>query len=37
VISDWNYTPTPDFGVFVRQMLAGTLPRYTRPAVPQTK
>jgi hypothetical protein len=37
LISDWNYTPTPDFGVFVRQMLAGTLPRYTPPVVPQTK
>jgi len=34
LISDWNYAPTPDFGVFVRQMLAGTLPRYTPPAVP---
>ena len=32
LISDWNYTPTPDFGVFVKQMLAGTLPRYTAPA-----
>jgi endoglucanase len=36
LISDWNYTPTPDFGVFVKQMLAGTLPRYTPPA-PQAK
>ena len=36
LISDWNYTPTPDFGVFVKQMLAGTFPRYTPPA-PQTK
>jgi len=36
LISDWNYTPTPDFGVFVKQMLAGTLPRYT-PPTPQTK
>jgi hypothetical protein len=34
LISDWDYTPTPDFGVFVKQMLAGTLPRYTPPAVP---
>ncbi len=32
LISDWNYTPTPDFGVFVKQMLAGALPRYTPPA-----
>jgi hypothetical protein len=31
LISDWNYTPTPDFGVFVKQALAGTLPRYTPP------
>ena len=34
LISDWNYTPTPDFGIFVKQMLAGTLPCYTPPAVP---
>ena len=32
LISGWDYTPTPDFGVFVKQALAGTLPRYT-PAV----
>jgi hypothetical protein len=32
LISDWNYTPTPDFGVFVKQALSGTLPRYTPPA-----
>jgi hypothetical protein len=31
LISDWNYTPTPDFGVFVKQALVGTLPRYTPP------
>jgi endoglucanase len=31
LVSDWNYTPTPDFGVFVQQMLAGTLPRYAPP------
>jgi len=36
LISDWNYTPTPDFGIFLKQMLAGTLPRYTPPAVPVT-
>jgi endoglucanase len=36
LISDWNYTPTPDFGVFVKQMLGGSLPRYVPPA-PQTK
>ena len=29
LISEWKYTPTPDFGVFVKQALAGTLPRYT--------
>ncbi len=34
LILDWNYTPTPDFGVFVKQMLAGSLPRYTPPAAP---
>jgi len=32
LISDWDYTPTPDFGIFVKQALAGTLPRYTPPA-----
>jgi endoglucanase len=31
LIADWNYTPTPSFGVFVKQMLAGTLPAYTPP------
>jgi len=36
LISDWNYTPTPDFGIFLKQMLAGTLPRYTPPAAPAT-
>jgi len=34
LISDWNYTPTPDFGIFVKQMLSGTLPRYTPPTAP---
>ncbi len=28
MLSDWNYTPTPDFGIFVKQALAGELPRY---------
>ncbi|MCU0914216.1 MAG: glycoside hydrolase family 5 protein [Planctomycetes bacterium] len=37
LISDWNYTPTPDFGVFVQQMLAGTFPRYTPPAATEKK
>jgi len=36
VIYDWNYTPTPDFGVFVKQALVGTLPHYAPPA-PTTK
>ena len=31
LISDWNYTPSPRFGVFVKQALAGTLPAYTPP------
>jgi endoglucanase len=34
LISDWNYTPSPRFGVFVKQALAGTLPAYTPPAQP---
>lgn len=32
LISDWNYTPTANFGVYVKQMLVGALPRYTPPA-----
>jgi endoglucanase len=32
LITGWDYAPTPDFGVFVKQALAGTLPRYTPPA-----
>ncbi len=31
LISDWNYTPSPRFGVFVKQALASTLPAYTPP------
>jgi hypothetical protein len=31
LISDWNYTPSPLFGVYVKQALAGTLPPYTPP------
>jgi endoglucanase len=27
LISDWNYTPTPEFGVWVKQALAKNLPR----------
>ena len=32
LISDWNYTPTPDFGVYVKQALADKLPRYVPPS-----
>jgi hypothetical protein len=28
LISDWNYTPSPKFGVYVKQALAGTLAKY---------
>jgi endoglucanase len=31
LISDWNYTPSPRFGVYVKQALAESLPRYTPP------
>jgi endoglucanase len=31
LLSDWNYTPSPRFGVFVKQALDGTLPAYTPP------
>jgi hypothetical protein len=31
LISDWNYTPSARFGVFVKQSLEGTLPAYTPP------
>ncbi len=34
LISDWNYTPSPRFGVFVMEAMNGTLPAYTPP--PQT-
>ena len=34
LISGWDYTPTRDFGVFVKQALGGTLPRYTPPTEP---
>jgi hypothetical protein len=36
LISGWDYTPTPDFGVFAKQALAGTLPRYTPPVAADT-
>jgi len=29
LIKDWTYEPTADFGVYVKQMLADELPRYT--------
>jgi hypothetical protein len=32
LISDWNYTPSPHYGVFVKQALAGTLPAYAPPS-----
>jgi hypothetical protein len=31
LITDWNYTPTPDFGVYVKQALLGTLEKYVPP------
>jgi hypothetical protein len=31
LVSDWKYTPTPRFGVWVKKALDGTLPRYTPP------
>ena len=31
LISDWNYTPTPEFGVWVKHALLGTLEPYARP------
>jgi hypothetical protein len=36
LISGWDYAPTPGFGVYVKQMLAGTLPRYTPPPPAET-
>jgi hypothetical protein len=35
LISDWNYTPTPYFGAWVKQALLGTLPTYAPPPAPQ--
>jgi hypothetical protein len=32
LISNWSYTPTANFGVYVKQELEGTLPAYTPPA-----
>ena len=32
LIADWNYMPTPDFGVYVKELLlTGKLPKYTPP------
>lgn len=32
LITGWDYTPTGNFGVYVKQMLSGTWSRYTPPA-----
>jgi beta-galactosidase len=32
LVSDWNYTPSPRYGVFVKETLEGKLPAYTPPA-----
>ena len=34
LVSDWNYTPSVRYGVFVKQALAGILPAYTPPPAP---
>jgi hypothetical protein len=34
LISDWKYTPTPGFGVWVKQALLGNLPRYQPTSTP---
>ncbi|HEY4330388.1 MAG TPA: glycoside hydrolase family 5 protein [Phycisphaerae bacterium] len=31
LISDWNYTPTPGFGAYVKQMLDDKYPKYVAP------
>ncbi|MGA2679060.1 MAG: glycoside hydrolase family 5 protein [Sedimentisphaerales bacterium] len=34
LISDWNYMPTPEFGVYVKELLVkGKLPKYTPPDI----
>jgi len=34
LIADWNYMPTPEFGVYVKELLVtGKLPRYTPPDI----
>jgi hypothetical protein len=36
LIADWDYTPTPDYGVYIKELLAkGKLPRYTPPDLTQ--
>ena len=37
LISDWNYTPTPQFGVWVKQALLGTLPPYAPARSPASR
>ncbi len=37
LITGWDYTPTPGFGIYVKQMLAGQLPKYTPPATEPNK
>jgi len=36
LISGWDYTPTPGFGVYVKQVLEGTWTRYTPPPPAET-
>jgi endoglucanase len=36
LITGWDYTPTAGFGVYVKQMLVGQLPKYTPPAPTET-
>ena len=36
MVSDWNYTPTPTFGKWVKLALHGDLPPYTPPPPKQT-
>jgi endoglucanase len=36
LITGWDYTPTPSFGVYVKQMLVDQLPKYTPPAQTET-
>ena len=33
LVSDWKYTPTPYFGVWVKHALLGTLPAYQAPSL----